>query len=72
MYGPPLECKKNWVGGEAVCENVSGLEWRMVSGRMMMIRACPSLIIAPVAGALVFAILILILIAVLTHASAPI
>jgi hypothetical protein len=24
MYGPPPECKKNWVGGEAVCENVSG------------------------------------------------
>jgi hypothetical protein len=25
MYGPPPECKKNWVGREAVCENVSGL-----------------------------------------------
>ena len=25
LYGPPPECKKNWVGREAVCENVSGL-----------------------------------------------
>src|SRR5215467_7759658 len=25
MYGPPPECKKNWVEREAVCENVSGL-----------------------------------------------
>jgi hypothetical protein len=25
MYGPPPECKKNWVGRKAVCENVSGL-----------------------------------------------
>jgi hypothetical protein len=25
MYGPPLECKKNWAGGEAVCENVPDL-----------------------------------------------
>ena len=25
MYGPPPECKKNWVGRDAVCENVSGL-----------------------------------------------
>ena len=25
MYGPPRECKKNWVRREAVCENVSGL-----------------------------------------------
>jgi hypothetical protein len=48
MYGPPHECKKNWVGREAVCENVPGLWWRVVSGRMMMIRACPSLISATV------------------------
>ena len=25
MYGPPPECKKNWVGREAVCENVPDL-----------------------------------------------
>src|SRR5712664_1438976 len=25
MYGPPPECKKNWVGRKAVRENVSGL-----------------------------------------------
>ncbi|PYX32719.1 MAG: hypothetical protein DMG77_02540 [Acidobacteria bacterium] len=48
MYGPPPECKRNSIEREAVCENVFGLEWRMVSGRMMMIRACPSLLIATV------------------------
>src|SRR5437870_13682602 len=40
------------IGRETVCENVSGLEWRLVSGRMMLIRACPSLIIAAVANRL--------------------
>jgi hypothetical protein len=48
LYGPPPNCKRNRRGRETVCENVSGLYWRMVSGRMMMIRACLSLIIAAV------------------------
>src|SRR5271166_5957870 len=29
MYSPPPECKKNSIAREAVCENVSGLQWRM-------------------------------------------
>jgi len=53
MYGPPPNCKKNRYQRETVCENVSGLKWRMVSGRMMMIRTCLSLLIAAVVRDLV-------------------
>jgi len=53
MYGPPPNCKKNRYRRETVAKMYPASEWRMVSGRMMMIRACLSLLIPTVVKDLV-------------------
>jgi hypothetical protein len=54
MYGPPPNCKKNWVQREQFAKMYPASEWRIISGRMMMIRACLSLLIARVVKDLVY------------------
>jgi hypothetical protein len=48
MYGPPPNYKKNRFRREQSAKMYPASEWRVISGRMMMIRACLSLIIAKV------------------------
>jgi hypothetical protein len=53
MYGPPPNCKKNRLRREQSAKMYPASEWRVISGRMMMIRACLSLLIATVVKDLV-------------------
>ena len=39
MYGPPPNCKKNRYQRETVCENVSGLKWRIEEKRILNFHA---------------------------------
>lgn len=53
MYDPPPECKKNRFRREQSAKVYPASEWRVIPGRMMMIRACVSLLIATVVKDLV-------------------
>jgi hypothetical protein len=53
MYGPPPNYKKNRLRREQSAKMYPASEWRVISGRMMMIRACLSLLIATVVKDLV-------------------
>jgi len=53
MYGPPANCKKNRLRREQSAKMYQASKWRVISGRMMMIRACLSLLIATVVKDLV-------------------
>ena len=53
MCGPPPNCKKNRFRREQSAKMYPASEWRVISGRMMMIRACLPLLIATVVKDLV-------------------
>jgi hypothetical protein len=53
MCGPPPNCKKNRFRREQSAKMYPASEWRVISGRMMMIRACLSLLIPTVVKDLV-------------------
>ena len=53
VYGPLPKCKKNRLRREQSAKMHTALEWRVISGRMMMLRACLSWLIATVVKDLV-------------------